>query len=791
MESCTNCPYSRFPKIPQSKRFKCRVAIVGEAPGASEIAHKQAFIGPSGQLLNKALASTALPPREEIFVTNSLLCKPPQNKPQINTAIKNCQGRLIEELEEVQPELIIALGNIAMHALTDDFGLKITKEQGRILESPYLNSCKIIPMIHPAAILRAPGDYKLFYGTMHRASQLFNGTSSHDVGVTKWKVIETEEDFQLALRVLSTRKKVGADIETTGLNPRKDAILVMGVAYEKNKVLVFPPDMIRKELFELPIEWIWQNGKFDIQFLRRKGMLADVHHDTMLLSYCLNEHSGVHELEQLSSRELGAAPYKHEVSKKVGKNFADLTPEELFKRVSVDADYTLQIFDKLYVRVSANPGLLNVYNKFMIPASNFLRRVQRNGIYVNQDLLQEFKREYQEHLDDINDQILEIAQPLWDPKGYIQDTGMKSAPEVFNPGSTYQVAWILYDVLRLRPRGRMKGRSTDKEMLMKMEGMHPLIDLMLEYRSVAKELSTYIIGVEEHIAGDGRVHTTYKLHGTVTGRLSSAEPNVQNQPKRKPKVRNIFQAPPGKKLLEVDYKGAELRVLAHISGDPDLTTCFVEGRDLHAEVAKALNAPRIRAKAVNFGIAYGRTEYSFAEEFGVSVEEARQYLVDWFARFPVAKKYMDRCARSVVEGKILVTPFGRHRRFGLITADNVKELQNEARNFVIQSVASDLTLLSAMQAEEPLGILGVKIINLVHDSILLECPDDEKVIYESIRILKDIMERVPKEELGSEVPFGIDASVGTEWGKLQELEVDKIAIRRDSTIDTEGAISRT
>ncbi len=777
MESCANCPYNRYPKIPQPKRFEARVAIVGEAPGASEIAQKQAFVGPSGQLLNKALESTSLPPREEIFVTNSLLCKPPQKKPQLKTAIRNCQGRLIEELEEVQPEIIIALGNIAMHALTDDFDLKITKEQGRVLKSPYLDGCKIIPMIHPAAILRAPGDYKLFYGTMHRASQIFNGVQQYEAGEVSWKVIESEGDFQTMMWVLSTKERIAADIETTGLNPRKDNLLVLGIGYEKNKVFVVPPEMVREELFKLPIQWIWHNGKFDIQFLRRRGMPAEIHHDTMLLSYCLNEHSGVHDLDQLSSRELGTASYKHIANQKGGKKgFANLSPEILFERVATDADYTLQIFERVYPRICNNQKLGKLYHKIMIPASNFLRRVQRNGIYVNKQLLSEFKREYQEHLDDINDQILEIAQPLWNPKEYLRYTGMKSAPEVFNPGSTYQVAWMLYDVLRLRPRGRMKGRSTDKEMLEKMEGMHPLIDLMLEYRSVAKELSTYIIGVEEHIAGDGRVHTTYKLHGTVTGRLSSAEPNVQNQPKRKPKVRNIFQAPVGKKLLEVDYKGAELRVLAHISGDPDLTACFVEGRDLHAEVAKALNAPRIRAKAVNFGIAYGRTEYSFAEEFGVPVEEARQYLHDWFARFPKAKEYMDKCARAVVEGKVLVTPFGRHRRFGLITQDVLRELQNEARNFVIQSVASDLTLISAMRAEEPLERLGVKIINLVHDSILLECPDDESIIFESIHILKDIMEQVPKEELSTAVPFGVDFSIGTGWGKLQEVEVDKLAI---------------
>lgn len=748
------------------------MAIVGEAPGAQEIARKAPFVGPSGQLLAKALETVGLPAMNEIYLTNALLCKPPQNKPQLKTAIKTCNTRLMNELYEVAPQIIIALGNIAMHALTGKYDLKITKEQGRILESPFLPGTKIIPMIHPAAVLRAPGDYKLFYATMQYASNIYHGGKEKNAGSTEWTVVDNDMAYQKMLRTLSDIPVIGADIETTGLNPRKDDLLVLGIAYEKNKTFVIDPDLLDNRLFELPdVEWCWHNGKFDIQFLRRRGWKARVDHDTMLLSYCLNEQGGIHDLGQLSSRVLGAAPYKHKVKEIIGTGtYGDLDVEDLFERVGTDADYTLQIFHEIYPKVRSSEPLHRLYHKILIPGTNFLRRVQRSGILVNKELLQEFKHEYQEHLDEIQDRILDMAQPYWDPQQYLEDTGMKSAPEVFNPGSTYQVAWLLYDVLRLRPRGRKKGRSTDKEMLEKMKGQHPIIDAMLEYRSVSKELSTYIIGVEKHIASDRRVHTTFNIHGTVTGRLSSSEPNVQNQPKRKPKVRTMFQAPAERRLLEADYKGAELRVLAHISGDPELRQCFIEGRDLHAEVADALQTPRIRAKAVNFGIAYGRTEYSFAEEFGVSVEEARQYLDDWFDRFPKAKEYMDRCAKAVIDGKTLITPFGRHRRFGLVTADNLQALQNEARNFVIQSVASDLTLLSAMYAEQPLRSLGCDVINLVHDSILLEIPNDDKIMYEAMRILGNTMREVPVVELNTDVPFEVDFSVGKEWGNLVELE---------------------
>jgi DNA polymerase I-like protein with 3'-5' exonuclease and polymerase domains len=563
-----------------------------------------------------------------------------------------------------------------MHALTDDFDLKITKVQGRILESPFLPGVRIIPVLHPAAVLRAPGDYKLFYSAMAYAASIYRGGEELDAGETEWYPVEFEENVQKALTILEENKIVycSADIETTGLNPRQDNILVLGVGFAKNKVLVFAPDLIPQELFEdSRIRWIYHTGMFDTGFLQHNGLPAEVHHDIRALSYCLNEQSGIHSLEQLSTRLLGAKPYKYKVREKIGKKgFGALSKKDLYERVATDADYTLQIFRKLHSQVCDNPDLNKLYHKLLIPAINFLRRVSNNGIYVYRPLLEEYKEEYQDNLDNIQNEILDIAQPLWNPSAYMRDTGKKTAPEIFNPGSTYQVAWLLFDRLGLKPKNRRKGRSTDKEVLEGLQGQHPLIDMMLEHRSVAKELSTYIIGVEKHIEDDGRVHSVFSPYTAVTGRLASSEPNVQNQPKRKPKVRNIFQAPPEKILVELDYKGAELRVLAHMSKDPGLVDCFVQGRDLHTEVEQALNIPRIRAKAVNFGIAYGRTEYSIAEEFEISVYEARRYIDMWFRRFPVAKEYLDRCARAPAEGRPLINPFGRHRRFGLVTPENLR-----------------------------------------------------------------------------------------------------------------------
>lgn len=774
---CQTCPYSKYPKIPAPKVSGGReVVIVGEAPGATEISRKEVFIGPSGQLLDKVLEVTSLPPRNEMHVTNALLCKPPHTKPNLKTATRCCRDRLLEEIEACNPKMIIALGNIAMHSIMDDFNLKITKEQGRVLESPFFPGVPIIPVLHPAAILRAPGDYKLFYGTMHKAGVLYTGGKMPDPGVPNWRVATNPEEADKMVEYLRSNadeiKMVGADIETTGLNPRLDEVLVLGVSYAKNRTLVFPYHLIPKELFKIKeLKWIWQNGFFDTQFLRRRGFAAEVHHDTILMSYTLNEHGGIHDLEQLASRYLGAQAYKHKARRKAkdgGGGFGSLEEKDQYERVAYDADYTRQIAVIMLEQIHDNGLLSKLYEDLLIPAVSFLRGVSRNGMYVDMELLEAFRKEYQEALDEVMEQILDLAQPIWRPELYKEQTGAKTAPEIFNPSSPQQLAWLLFDRLGL-PTLRGRKRSTNKEVLEHLRGKHPIIDLMLEYRSISKELSTYIIGVKEYIASDGRVHSVYKLHGTKTGRLSSSEPNLQNQPKRKPKVRNIFRAAPGNCLLEVDYKGAELRVLALQSKDVALTECFVQRRDLHTEVSQALHISRIRAKAVNFGIPYGRTEYSLSDEFDISVDEARHYIRGWFDRFPEAEKYLNMCAQAPVKGKSLVTPFGRHRRFGLVTMESLHELQNEAMNFTIQSIASDLTLISAMRMEKELKKIGVKIINLVHDSILFEMEADELLVRKAMEIIEYHMTQVPIDTLYSQVPFEVEFEVGVQWGNLREI----------------------
>jgi DNA polymerase-1 len=265
------------------------------------------------------------------------------------------------------------------------------------------------------------------------------------------------------------------------------------------------------------------------------------------------------------------------------------------------------------------------------------------------------------------------------------------------------------------------------------------------------------------------------LHGTVTGRLSSRKPNLQNIP-RDSKIKNIFCAAPGNVLIEFDYKGAELRVLAYLSQDDFLRNVFLTGRDLHDEVAAFLfgqnftKEQRVKAKNVNFGIAYGRTHYTIAEEFKMSEIEAKALLDEWFRRAPKAHKFLLECDGKAERGEVLVTPFGRKRRFGLISDVKVQELRNEARNFPIQSIASDLNLSAGRNMESEISALKGMIVNLVHDNTIVEVKDDPAIIKEAILVGTKHMVNAPKIYLNTDVPFEVEVKVGKVWGELKGVE---------------------
>lgn len=765
---CDGCPYREVSgAIGTQGDISAPIVIVGEAPGANEIRTGTPFVGAAGQLLDKLLTRSGIR-RSDCYITNSMLCRPTESPPPRN-AIDACRGRLANELSAAPRTLIISLGASALKSITGNHNLKITQERGRVLDTPYGS---VVPTIHPAAVLRGYSDFPKLLKDIKYAATLAAGSSPKNPGRTKHTVI-TEETLGKAVNFLLRKRLLSADIETSGFNPFTDRILSLAVSWETNKVAIFPDTLmgtreVRRLLTAQGPRWIWHNGKFDTSFLLgTMGLSGRVDEDTMLMHYALDENRGTHDLKQLAGDLLGAPDYKGALRpylRRVSDSFENVPRRVLYRYQAKDADYTLQIYHILMEQISKVPDLLRLYRELLIPASHFLQRVERRGMYVNREYLDDLEKTLTDRLGADHAAILSEVEPLWDPEAYARGTGAKTAPTEFNPGSPLQLRWVLSRNLR-------RSIPDTREDTLNHLPQTPLIKAILEYRETAKALSTYVKGIRERLDKDNRVRSTYLIHGTTTGRLSSRGPNMQNIPRDKT-IRNLFQAPPGRMLVEMDYSQIELRVLAYLSGDRFLRGVYMQGRDLHDEVATALFGPsftkeqRIRAKFVNFGIAYGRGAGSIASEFGIDFQEASRMIKEWFRRAPEAARFINECRRAPNLGKPMCTLFGRRRRFSLVTRENLNALQNEAVNFPMQSTASDITLTFAMRNDRALrSNWNAAIVNLIHDSVLIEVPEKENV-QEMVLWTANQMRKHPQELLETDLPFEVSISKGTRWGDV-------------------------
>ena len=339
-----------------------------------------------------------------------------------------------------------------------------------------------------------------------------------------------------------------------------------------------------------------------------------------------------------------------------------------------------------------------------------------------------------------------------------------------------------------------KGGNTLEETLLRLPH-HEGIDTLLEYRGDAKALSTYIKPLHDHAGTDGRVHATYKLHGTVTGRLASSDPNMQNIPRDR-HMRNMFQAKPGNILVAIDLDQAELRCLGALSKDEALCRIYLEeGLSLHKEVSVTMwgedwtenyalddtqhplfvqaKEQYMRTKAINFGIIYGRTAATIAREFKIPTSEAQLLLDMWAERFPDAWAYIQKCRMAPLRRQTLVTPFGRRKRYTIGDMGKMYNLQNEAANFPHQSIASDITLTAAATMANTLKAKwNADIVNVVHDENVIEMINDMEKAKEMARYAVSIMEQTPIRFGIDHIPFSADAKMGLTWGDLKDVNLN-------------------
>ncbi len=807
---CLNCPFGGQ-KAKNRGNPESPIVIVGESLGVNEMHLGIPFVGNAGQVLWSAVPGGDGSGKDGIevdngcYTTNAIQCFPrgvKANKdtdPRFIQALQSCHDRLIYDIMEHPRKIIIALGNPAIRSLTGLQNLKITQIRGMPIPSPYAEY-GIIPAVHPAALLRGTDSYRVFKNDVRYAFKIA-ATGEFKKPITPEVVVaENEEDVQYICSQLEGRSHIASDYETSGFNPRKDYPLSLGLAVDPERVFIVPGPLINclKPFINDPNrgKMIWHFGKFDVAWGRKEGLNLTVDEDTLLQSYTIDESPGIHDLERLSGDLLGAPDWKHKIKqwvKKKSDSYALIPPDVLYNYQGADVSNTLQNWRIQNEEINEIPAAKKLYNQTLLPLSELLSQVEDKGMLVDQERVTELGdryvgdfKAYQTTGDIKGGELYELEQKINEIAGY-----------KINPNSPQQLSELLFDKLKLESY-RKNDRSTDKDVLRHMlekPDCHPIVKALQSYRKGGKSFSTYVKGIWQFsnvYEIDGSIHTVFMIHGTRTGRLSSRNPNLQNIP-RDPMIRGCFVSRPGYVFLEVDLNQAELRCLAQLSKDVFLTQLFNDNtRNLHDEMSEQLfpgwntrkdewqgKEERMRAKTVNFGVPYGREAGSIAEDYGVTVRQAQKWIDDWFKTAPQAREYLLRCARAATHAETITTVFGRRKHHFLATKENIKDLISEAKNFPHQSIASDINCHNGMALQLPnyprrvkrqLYEFGAYIVNLVHDSLLIECPDDRATIIEVARIASENAPQVARQWGQLRVPFIADCKVGTRWGSLIPLE---------------------
>jgi DNA polymerase-1 len=511
---------------------------------------------------------------------------------------------------------------------------------------------------------------------------------------------------------------------------------------------------------------IGQNLKYDMLLLKRYGISIAPLDDTMLMSYAFESGDVGHGMDELSVRHLGHKPIAFKDVAGTGKSavtFDRVPIERATHYAAEDADITLRLW-QLFKQKLLQQRKVTVYQTLERPLVPVLVQMESEGVLVDRAVLARLSHEFA------------TAQAVMEADIH------KMVGSPFNIGSPKQLGDILFGQMGLQG-GRKTATgawSTDSDTLEDLAAQG--IDLakrVIDWRQLAKLRSTYTDALQEYINPQtGRVHTSYSMAATSTGRLASTEPNLQNIPIRTEegrRIRTAFIAPPGHKLVSADYSQIELRVLAHVADIPQLKKAFVDGLDIHAMTASEMfnvpiegmdSAVRRRAKAINFGIIYGISAFGLSNQLGISREEAGDYIRTYFKRFPRIKDYMDTTKAFAHAQGYVETIFGRRMHMPRIKSSNPSErafMERASINAPIQGSAADIirrAMIRMMPALQDAN-LNARMLLQVHDELIFEVADSD--VEKSIPLIRSIMENAAEPALKMNVPIHVDARAANNW----------------------------
>ena len=598
----------------------------------------------------------------------------------------------------------------------------------------------------------------------------------------KYTTIFTAEELRKVVAEVEAASHFCFDLETTGFDMFGSRIIGVSLSIKAHEAWYIPfghnadvrprndieaeYSAILRPLFENEkIAKVGQNMKFDILFLRALGIKVNgVKWDTMLMHYLLDAESR-HGMDALAERYLNYSPIS--IESLIGKGAKQLTMdmvsvERVAEYAAEDADVTLQLYDALRPMLEKEPALLKLYHDIEEPMIDVLADMEWEGVRIDSNALHNYSATLSQKLSAIEAEIREV-----------------SGEREININSSRQLGEMLFAKMRITDKPKMtktKQFCTDEEYLQSFAGEHKVVDLILEYRGVKKLLSTYVDSLPQLVNSvTGHIHTSYNQAVTATGRLSSANPNLQNIPVRDDLGRPIRSAfvPSDDRhdLLSADYSQVELRLMAHLSGDENLCEAFREGKDIHAATAARIfkkpieevtSEERRRAKTANFGIIYGISAFGLSQRLRIPRSEAKMLIEGYFESYPKVKEYMDNVVATAREKGYVETLFGRRRYLADIDSRNANARALAERNAInapIQGTAADIMKLAMVGVARRFKAEGVRsrITMQVHDEIVVDLLRSEREKVE--QIVREEMEGAAK----LSIPLTAECGVGKNW----------------------------
>lgn len=792
---CNLCAFSSPTCIWGAGPSKAKVMVVNSY-ATEQDEQEGAAVMPSS--LVERLRAIGLDP-EKVYYTNAIKCACPRGTKYKVGDIKKCKQHLDKEIAAVQPTYVLVLGAQALKATVDG---SITELNGVMVEK---DGIKYMPSYSPGIVYRDPGKAPFVEKAMNNFKAMMEG-SLEGLPELDIRLITNMRELKRAFHHLKDNNylHLSYDIETTGLVRFEDEVNLFGFGNDQVQYIIplearYSPlkgaRLAQRKLIRTCVNWLNRNakalvagnGKFDDLFLKyRFGVKPNITFDVVLASHILNENTpnGVKENAVL---ECNAPEWDVDKDLKTGKYKTREKYQEYLTYLGYDIYYEYKLYKVFHKKLKEDRALMKLFYHLYMPGIISYETVEEHGVFIYPQQFKKVRKHLESEREAIEKQLLKLAK------------------HEVNWNSPAQIQKLLYEELKLPVIGTTESGSpsTSEATLMQLRDKHPIVELILKYRGVNIQISHFIDGWINRMWGR-RLFPNFKLHGTVTGRTSCTDPNLQQVP-RDPIIRNLVGAPEGWSVVEIDYSQAELRIAAIMSGDETMKRIYQTGGDIHTHTYEMITGEKVsddkyikkeqrkKAKAVNFGFVYGMGWRKFKiyarDNYGVDLtdKEAEQWRERFFQAYHFLPKWHSKQRRIVQSMGQVRSPIGRLRRLpDIYSTDKSKkaEAERQSINSPVQGFGSDLTILGMSeimgnaQYYDPDYVLDKDkffVIGTVHDATLFEVRNDylmefcprAKHILEHPKALEDVF------HFDTDVPIVADVAVGKSWGAGIELHMEE------------------